>query len=116
MANETVKEMLKMINAKVEHIEDITADNRTVIIKLVKQSNEIVKFLKNLEVDIVEEYENQSPMSFDKLLDDNKSSEKLTDIKKLLDEFKSKNKDLTELEDELKKHKDKITPGQLGEA
>ena len=31
--------MLEMIDAKIEHIEDITADNRAVIIKLVKQNN-----------------------------------------------------------------------------
>ena len=45
MAEQTIKEMLKMIDAKIEHIEDITADNRAVIIKLVKQSNQIVQFL-----------------------------------------------------------------------
>ena len=43
MSEQTIKEMLKMIEAKIEHIEDITADNRAVIIKLVKQ----LKVIKN---------------------------------------------------------------------
>ena len=51
MAEQTIKEMLKMIDAKIEHIEDITADNRAVIIKLVKQSNQIVKFLSSIEIE-----------------------------------------------------------------
>ena len=53
MAEQTIKEMLKMIDAKIEHIEDITADNRAVIIKLVKQSNQIVRFLSSLEIEDV---------------------------------------------------------------
>ena len=35
MANKTIKEILKDINIKIEHIEDISADNRATIIKLV---------------------------------------------------------------------------------
>ena len=44
-----IESMLKMLDAKIEHIEDITADNRKIIIKLVKQGNQIVSFLKSLE-------------------------------------------------------------------
>ena len=36
MPEQTIKEMLKTIDAKIEHIEDISADNRAIIIKLVK--------------------------------------------------------------------------------
>ena len=45
----TIKEMLKNIDAKIEHIEDIVADNRNIIIKLVKQGNQIVNFLRDVE-------------------------------------------------------------------
>ena len=38
MSEQTIKEMLRIIDAKIEHIEDISADNRDIIIKLVKQS------------------------------------------------------------------------------
>ena len=55
----TLHELLQMMDAKLNHIEDITADNRAVIIKLVKQSNQIVKFLSNIEIeDVTDEFEN----------------------------------------------------------
>ena len=37
MAKETMKDKLDMMDAKIEHIEDINADNRALIVKLVKQ-------------------------------------------------------------------------------
>ena len=114
MAQETVKEILKMIDAKINHIEDMVADNRAVIIKLVKQNNTIVKFLSELSIEV----EDGAPMySEDKF---NKSSEidedKSDKIKELLEEFMEKESELKEFEDELKKHKDKLTPGQIGES
>ena len=36
--------------------------------------------------------------------------------KELFEEFNSKKEDLKEFEKELKKHKDKLTPGQVGES
>ena len=38
----SIEKMLDRIDAKIEHIEDITADNREIIVKLVKQNNQIV--------------------------------------------------------------------------
>ena len=117
MAKETVEEMLKMIDAKVEHLEDICADDRTFIIKLVKQTNEIVKFLRNLEIDANEQYEMESQLTFSEDIDRDELSEKrMLEVKELLKEFKSKSTDLKEFEEELKKHKDKLTPGQVGDA
>ena len=117
MAKETMKEMLKTINAKVEHLEDICADDRTFIIKLVKQTNEIVKFLRNLEIDASEQYEIEAPQTFGEDIDRDELSEKrILEVKELLEEFKAKSSDLREFEEELKKHKDKLTPGQVGEA
>ena len=117
MAKETMKEMLKMIDAKVEHLEDICADDRTFIIKLVKQTNEIVKFLRNLEIDIDEQYGIEAPPSFSEDINRDELSEKrMLEVKELLKEFKSKSSALREFEEELKKHKDQLTPGQVGEA
>ena len=105
-----MKEMLEMIDAKINHIEDITADNRAIIIKLVKQNNQIVEFLKQIDIeDVTDEY---SDISFTKKED----SEKIKKVQELLEEFKSTSKDLKEFEEELKKHKDKLTPGQVGES
>jgi DNA repair ATPase RecN len=114
MAKETIKEMLEMIDAKIEHIEDISADNRAIIVKLVKQSNQIVEFLKNLEIDIDEQYGIESPVSFSNSLQTD--SNKIEELKELWEDFKSKREDLKEFEEELKKHKDKLTPGQVGDA
>ena len=112
MAKETIKEMLKMIDAKIEHIEDITADNRAIIIKLVKQNNSIVEFLKQIQIeDVTDDY---ADLSFE--INNSKTNEKMLELKELVEEFKDRHKDLKELEDELKKHKGEITPGQIGDA
>ena len=112
MSKETMKEMLKMIDAKIEHIEDISADNRAIIIKLVKQGNEIVKFLRSLEVENVEtDTGSYADISFYP-----EKSENKIDVKALLEEFIERREDFKELEKELKKNKDMLTPGQVGEA
>ena len=112
MAKQTIKEMLEMIDAKIEHIEDITADNRAVIIKLVKQSNQIVKFLKNLEIEIQDVYDSETHSDFTQ----NISEYKLLELRDLFDEFNTKKDDLKEFEKELEKNKEKLTPGQIGES
>ena len=113
MAKETMKEMLKMIDAKIEHIEDISADNRAIIVKLVKQSNQIVQFLKQLEIEVNDlEYGIEEPPSFGA----NLPKDKLEELKELFDDFQSRKDELKEFEKELRKHKDKLTPGQVGES
>ena len=52
----TLHELLLMMDAKLNHLEDISADNRAIIVKLVKQSNQIVNYLKQLEIEVVEDY------------------------------------------------------------
>ncbi len=115
MSKETVKEMLKMIDAKIEHIEDITADNRAVIIKLVKQSNQIVKFLSSIEIedfsDGLGDITSPTLSESEKL-----RSSKMEELKELVEEFMDKQQDLKEFEEELEKNKDKLTPGTIGES
>ena len=108
----TLHELLLMIDAKLNHLEDISADNRAIIVKLVKQSNQIVNYLKQLEIEVVEDYGIEEPPS----IGSNLPSEKLLELKELFEEFNSKKEDLKEFEKELKKHKDKLTPGQVGES
>ena len=108
----TLHEILLMMDARLKHIEDISADNRSIIVKLVKQSNQIVQFLKTLELEVSDlEYEIEEPPSFGV----NLSKDKLLELKELFDDFKSRKNELKEFEKELKKHKDKLTPGQIGE-
>ena len=109
----TLHELLVMMDARLKHIEDISADNRAVIVKLVKQSNQIVEYLKTLELEVQEiEYGIEEPPS----IGSNLPREKLLELKELFEEFNSKKEDLKEFEEELKKHKDKLTPGQVGES
>ena len=46
----TLKELIQDIDFRLSHLEDITADNRKIMIKLVKQGNTIVDFLKQFDV------------------------------------------------------------------
>ena len=112
MSEQTIKEMLKMIDAKIEHIEDISADNRAVIIKLVKQSNQICEYLKQMEIEVVETYESEDSLPFSA----NLPKEKLSELKDLFDDFQNRKEELKEFEEELKKHKDELTPGTIGES
>ena len=116
----SLEEVLRMIDARMAHIEDLTADNRSVIIKLVKQSNELVKFIQQLQIeDITEEYLDDPLSKFDKSVSVSIDSEKLSKfkhIKDLIDEYMDKFEDLKEFEEELKKNRDDLTTGQVGEA
>ena len=111
----TLHELLLMMDARLKHIEDIEIDNREVIIKLVKQSNQIVRFLKQIEEeDVTDEFEDitSPPISEQEKL----RSNKLQELKELVNEFMDKQQDLKEFEEELEKHKDDLTPGQIGES
>jgi len=110
-----IKEMLENIDIKINHIEDMVADHRTVIVKLVKQNNTIVQFLKELDGDIHDSYEEEfgEPLPPS---DNLKEKHKLKDVQELIDTYMEKNKGLKELEEELEKNKDKITPGLHGES
>ena len=106
--------VLQDMSHSLNHIEDIMADDRELLVKLVKQNNTIVDYLKQLEVDIVEEYENE--LVSDLSEEEQKRMKKAKELKEVLNEFMDKRKDLKEFEDELKKHKDMLTPGQIGES
>ena len=108
----TLHELLLMMDAKLNHLEDISADNRAIIVKLVKQSNTIVDYLKQLEIEVIEDYGMEEPPP----IGTNLPKEKLVELKELFENFKSRKDELKEFEKELKKHKDKLTPGQVGES
>ena len=109
-----IKKVLQDMSYSLNHIEDTMADDRALLVKLVKQNNTIVDYLKQLEVDIVEEYENGLVSELSE--EEQKRMKKAQELKEVLSEFADKSKDLVEFEKELKKNKDKLTPGQVGEA
>ena len=109
----TLHELLLMMDAKLNNLEDISADNRAIIVKLVKQSNQIVEFLKQLEIEVNDlEYGIEEPPPFGA----NLPKDKIEELKQLFDDFKSRKDELKEFEKELKKNKDMLTPGQVGDA
>ena len=115
ITDSTLHEILLNMDARLKHIEDIEADNRDIIIKLVKQGNTIVKFLSKIDIEEVsDDFENMTslPVSETETL----RSNKIQELKELVDEFMDKQQDLKEFEEELKKNKDKLTPGTIGES
>ena len=109
-----LEKVLQDMSFSLNHIEDIMADDRELLVKLVKQNNTIVEYLKQLEVDIVEEYENTLLPELTE--EEQIKMKKAQELKEVLNEFMDKRKDLKEFEDELKKNKDMLTPGQVGDA
>ena len=115
ITDSTLHEILLNMDARLKHIEDITADNREIIIKLVKQGNSIVKFLSKIDIEeLDDEFEDitSPPLSESEKL----KSGKMQELKELVEEFMDKQQDLKEFEEELKKNKDKLTPGTIGES
>ena len=109
----TLHEILLDIKYRLDHLEDIEADNRSILIKLIKQNNSIVKFLAQIDVETeTKELGGVELPPIDKPIE----SSKIRSLRELIDEFMEKRKDLKELEEELEKNKDKITPGQVGES
>ena len=109
-----LKKILMDMSFSLNHIEDTMADDRALLVKLVKQNNTIVDYLKQLELDIVEDYETSVMSEYSE--EEKKKMKKAQELKEVLNEFMDKRKDLKEFEDELKKHKDMLTPGQIGDA
>lgn len=113
ISKQSLTEILLNISDRLNHIEDSSIDTRQILIKLVKQSNEVIKFLKQIEIEeITNEYDAIPSLSER----ENKRVNKMQDLKELVEEFMDKHSELKEFEEELKKHKDELTPGQIGES
>ena len=110
----TLHEILLDIKYRLDHLEDIEADNRALMIKMIKQGNSIVKFLAN--IDIEQPTDDFEEMELPSIHKQTIEAGKIRSLRELIDEFMDKRKDLKELEEELKKYKDEITPGEVGES
>ena len=51
----TLKELIQDIDYRLTDLEDISADNRALIVKMVKQGNQIVEFLRRFDVEDVQD-------------------------------------------------------------
>ena len=116
ITDNTLHELLSSINARLGHLEDIEADNRDFIIKLIKQTNQIVKFLRQIEIEeVTDDYFDDIPAP-PLPKSEQVKTERIRHIKELLDEYMDKHKDLKEFEKELRKYRKDITPGTIGES
>ena len=106
MDREELYENIQDINARLTHLEDTSLDIRDVMLKLVKQGNQIVQFLKGVD-DFTDDYLNETSYKMD--------NKKVKEMKALVDEYLNKQQDLVEFEKEMKKHKDKLTLNIKGE-
>ena len=109
-----LEKVLQDMSHSLNHIEDIMADDRALLVKLVKQNNTIVDYIKQLEIDIVDEYEIGIIPELSE--EEQQRIKKAKELKEVLNDFMDKRKDLKEFEKELKKNKDMLTPGQVGDA
>ena len=112
----SIIEIIQDIDFRLTHLEDIEMDNRKFMAKLVKQGNTIVEFLKQFQVEEIDPAELEIGMGLPPLPEYEDRLERTVAIKALIDDILDRHADLKEFEDELKKHKDKITPGQVGES
>ena len=112
----SIIEIIQDIDFRLTHLEDIEMDNRKFMAKLVKQGNTIVEFLKQFQVEEIDPAELEIGMGLPPLPSYEDRMGRTTAIKELIDDILERQSDLKEFEDELKKHKDKITPGQVGES
>ena len=114
----SIIEVIQDIDARLTHLEDMQMDNRDLIVKLVKQGNTIVEFLKDFKIEEIdpEDLKLEMGMELPPLPENEERVKKTEGLKALIDDILDRHKDLKEFEDELKKHKDKITPGQVGES
>ena len=50
----SIVEIIQDIDARLTHIEDMYMDNRELIVKLVKQGNTVVEFLKDFQIEEID--------------------------------------------------------------
>ena len=112
----SIIEIIQDIDYRLTHLEDMEMDNRKLIAKLVKQGNTVVEFLKDLQVEEIDPKELEIGIGLPPLPDAEEKRKRTEGIKALIDDILERHQDLKEFEDELKKHKDDITPGQVGES
>ena len=112
----SIIEIIQDIDARLTHLEDMQMDNRDLIVKLVKQGNTVVEFLKDFQIEELNPEDLEIGIGLPPLPSYDDKIGRTTAIKELIDDILDRHADLKEFEDELKKHKDQITPGQVGES
>jgi len=114
MAKDKIAEILEDFDYRLKHIEDAILDHRDILVKLVKQSNQVVKFLQQIEIEDITDDFTDSLTGLPAIEKEN--SDKFKKLNELVEEYMSNKSDLLQFEKEIRKLKDKITPNMIGEA
>ena len=109
-------EIIRDIDYRLTHLEDMQADNRELMAKLVKQGNTIVEFLKQFNVEEIDPEDLEIGIGLPPLPDPEERAGRTEALKDIIDDILDRHQDLKEFQEELEKHRDKITPGQVGES
>ena len=113
-SNIKIEDVFSELDSRITKMENVNIDNRELLIKLITQTNQIVKFLSRIEIEEVEsELIDYSELEDSKL---KYNTDRINHLRELLDSFDEQKSELEEFEEELKKVKAKITPGQFGES
>ena len=114
----SIVEIIHDIDIRLMHIEDMYMDNRELIVKLVKQGNTVVEFLKDFQIEPIDatDLEMEMGMSLPPLNGNEERMNRTEGLKALVDDIIEKHNDLKEFEEELEKYRNEITPGQVGES
>ena len=112
---QTLIEIIKDINFRLTHLEDMELDNRKLIVKLVQQGNTMVEFLKQFDIEEVNPMELEMGL-LPELPELPSPNEERMSRTVALKDIIEKHNDLKEFEEELEKYKNEITPGQVGES
>tara|TARA_B100000902_G_scaffold67584_1_gene73749 strand:+ start:1049 stop:1423 length:375 start_codon:yes stop_codon:yes gene_type:complete len=108
-------ELLLYMNNKINDIQNDSVIQKDLLEKVIQQNNSLVKFLASVEIENIyegnESYDTYIPAESESYEDFNKKT-----LIEMAESLLERKKDLKDLEEELKKHKDKLTPGQVGEA
>ena len=109
-------EIIQDIDFRLTHLEDMELDNRKLIVKLVQQGNTMIEFLKQFDIEEIDPTELEIH-KIPTLIDHSEErSNKIEYLKDMIDNFIERHEELKEFEDELKKYRNEITPGQVGES
>ena len=115
----SIIQIIQDIDFRLTHLEDMQADNRKLMAKLVQQGNQVVEFLKQFDIEELDprEIEMRLLPELPELPSPNEERmSKTVALKEIIDNIIDRHDNLREFEKELEKHRDKITPGQVGES
>ena len=107
----TLKGKIKALNNQL-----IDADDKLTALDNKNTELRELFFLKDFEIEPIDPAEMEIGMGLPPLPDNEERVKRTEGLKELIDDILDRHADLKEFEDELKKHKDKITPGQVGES